>query len=133
MQKTVSCYGTVVDTIPPTEEQLREIRESINQPGTPLEQWERLKEAVKKLERYVSATKPMEIDAEGYAMLQQLLLRQETDRQKKIRQILDKLSDDNFDWPTLELEIDEAEFLKHQLEVDLRESEDALRKLGIAQ
>ncbi len=45
MQKTVSVYGTTVDFIPPTQEQLEEIKKLINQPGTPEAQWKRLKQA----------------------------------------------------------------------------------------
>ncbi len=71
----------------------------------------------------------MKIDAEGYEFLKQMIVRQETQRQKSLRQIIDKLQGDTLDWPCVEFQIGEIEFLEHQLKVDLRQSEDVLHKV----
>jgi hypothetical protein len=75
-------------------------------------------------------TLPMTATPEAMEHLTKLVVGQETRRQKMLRQVIAKLHADTEEWPTIDFSMEEVEFLQHQLEVDVRDSEDALRKLN---
>jgi len=72
---------------------------------------------------------PMTATLEAMEHLTTLLVRQETQRQTMLRQVMTKLHSDTKEWPTIDFTMEEIKFLEHQLEVDMRDSEDALHKL----
>lgn len=73
---------------------------------------------------------PMTATPEAMEHLTTLVVRQEAERQKMLRQIIARLHVDIEEWPTIDFTMEEVKFLEHQLEVDVRESRDVLRKLN---
>lgn len=73
---------------------------------------------------------PMTATPEAIERLTAMVVRQEAERQKMLRQIIARLHVDIEEWPTIDFTMEEVKFLEHQLEVDVRESRDVLRKLN---
>jgi len=82
------------------------------------QEWEKVKLALK--------TEPMKCTPEALAYMHELLVRQEKERQGKLNRLIEKFEDDINNDPFdegLTFTVEEWNFVREQLALDLRESE----------